>query len=194
MAAGRYTEHLTHDNGGFAFLVRYDKNTFWVHQQGGVDEVEDIPDDAGPAKFTRWLKRFYNELVMTSPYVGVLVGRSSGDGLENGPYYAGNSMLFFLPDGRCVCVASNVTAFTPPEPILSFKSPVIGADVSYPYAVGEDNSYLFGEGCFVPHADLEYPRQCPYHVAYMNGDDEDMTYIDSHKIEGFQELVKRPAI
>lgn len=192
-----HTEYLTHDNGGFSFLVRYDKDTFWVFKQGGKDPEDDydLPGDATPAQFTRWLKSYYNELAMTSPYVGVLVGKSSGidhGRLETGRHCVGNSMLFFLPDGRCVCVASNVTAFTPPEPILDFKSPVIGSDVSYPYAVGEVNSYLFGEGCFVPHADLRYPKQFPYHVAYDDSGD-DRSYIESHKIEGFEELVKRPA-
>lgn len=199
--AGQFKEYFTHDNGGYAFLVRYDKKTFWVYQQGGVDDIEDLPDDASPVRFTRWLKKFYNELVMTSPYVGVLVGKSSGIDhyrLETGPHCVGNSVLFFLPDGRCVCVASNVTAFVPPEPILDFKSPVIGADVSYPFAVGEENSFLFGEGCYVPHTDLSYPKQLPYHIAYMHGPDEDAegddrSYIESHKIEGFEELVKRPA-
>ena len=204
MATRPYKEYLTHDNGGPAFLVRYDRTTFWVYKQGNNEDVPELPDDPSQARLTRWIKSLFRELVMTSPYSGVFVGKSGGIDhcrVETGRHYVGNSMLFVQPDGRCVCVSSNVTAFVPPEPIVDFKSPVIGSDVSYPYAIGVGASYLFGEGCFVPHSDLSHPREFPYAVAYMHdrysdGDSDDgfddRAYIDAHKIQGFEELEARP--
>ena len=182
----RTKEYLTVDNGGYAFLVKYDACTYSVYVQGTNADVPDEPKDDSPEGVEAWIKLFYRKLVRRERYVRVFVGRSPLSGTRPN-MYDGNSLLFEEPGGLYVCVYSMLKAFRPRERIDRFESPVIGADVSYPFAVGATTSYLIGEDCIV--ANVEVPPDCdfPYDVAY----DMPKQYMADNPIPGLKVLMGR---
>lgn len=176
-----FKEYLTVDNGGPAFLVKYDDLTYSVYVQGGEVRAPEEPDDDSPEGVDAWMKMFFKKLVRKERYVRVFVGKSPDSGTRFDAY-DGNSLLFEEPGGLYVCVSSTLKAFRPFERIDRFESPVIGADVSYPFAVGATTSYLIAEDCIVPN--FEIPPDCdfPYDVAYMyHVEDDDSRHELSEK-------------
>ena len=163
-------------------MVRYDKSHFEVFAPDPkcADEVMDEaiarprpsafaqiagiarmfapakPSAASKRREARDDRKCFTEFVMRSSYVRAFVGRSSepyADG--TGRFFDGNSMLFELSGGKYTYIGNEMFSFVPSERITSFKSPVMGSDVAYPWAVGEKRIYLMGERVYANNDDVE---------------------------------------
>lgn len=175
---------------GYGFLVKYDRRTYSVFRQGGLDGVPARRDDQSTEA---WAKLFYRDLVYQAEYVRVLPGQCRFQGRPN-------SLLFEERDGRrYVCVFNTLVAFRPDERIDRFESPM-QSGVAFPYAIGVTTSYLMQAGCIVPHFELPPDCRCPYEVAYMYGLEDgarrraiSAKYIVDRPIPGY-EFIARPGV
>ena len=191
--------YLTHDNGGRAFRVCYNGQSFWAFKKRGPGL--DASADAVAVKPTR--------------YARVFVGRSPLNAMTkfsggHGPRFDGNSMLFELPRAtasgasgasgarRYVFVGTCVLAFGTRSPIVSFVSPVGNSDVPYPYAVDRSGVvYLLIEGVTLMPAgkDKGAPvyAEDPYGYYYRHGlltPDLGRVGSDSRPVEVFEGITK----
>lgn len=116
-------------------------------------------------------------------------------------WHGGNSVLLQLrgpgQDGMSVYVfiGEEVYSFIPKDPILRYVSTMGNSTVPYPYALGEENTYLMIENTFVPN-ELLIPLASkygpdPYAIFYSSGfeaslprgrRDTTRVFKESHKI------------
>jgi hypothetical protein len=140
--------YVTLDNGGQAFKVCYNRQSFWVFKPNPTEDYEEKPV-------------FGTVAVKPTKYKRVLIGRSPVNAMTkfsggHGPRFDGNSMLFELvtpptqvartPAGAgagrtYMFVGECVRVFRTPSPIVSFVSPVGNSGTPYPFAVDRTGSF-----------------------------------------------------
>ena len=142
----------THDNGGRAFqvIVNTSKKRFSVYERMKNDVIEEPMFATLTVKPTAFLKYW--------------IGKDSKDN-DGAAFGHGNSMLFQLTKKKYMFVGRYVFTFES-EQIISYHSPIGGSDVPYPYAIGENNTYLMIEQVYVPNHSQK--NKDPYDDYYTN--------------------------
>ena len=156
-----------HDNGGLPFKVEDRGDAVQIWKQRAEEEL--------------W--RRYAPLIEIS-YTEIFPGRFPHrrwrpDVKEHyrwKPSYKGNSVLLSLGDNKYVFIGQSIWEFsTGGDRILEYYSPIGNSDVPYPFAVGENYTYLMLEKVRVPNALLD-SSVGPYAQVY-----------------GFKDFITRPA-
>lgn len=178
--------YLTLDNGGHAFLVTYDKTEFVIHapdtkalqkvydmmtsdnQRKGFFDFFSNKSSKVAIRRKRELKECFTKQVYRSKHAKVFVGKSA-EKFANGKEYDGNSMLFELTNGSYVCVSNDIISFRPLAKITTFKSPVLGSNVPYPYAIDGIYSYSMIARHCVPLREMDDPKAEPSDIIYQIG-------------------------
>lgn len=169
-AAGTQTKRIkgkrqftTLDNGGYPFVV--------VDHGGSVDIYKRDFDYDTHEDHTFESKKL-KELNYTKLFVG-----------EHG-----SSLLLQHKDGTYTYIGINVKTFKPVngEKILNFFSPIGNNDVPYPYAIGENYTYLISEDVYIPNSELDL-KDDVYMQYYANRKKKD----NPAKPIKFKTLVKR---
>lgn len=126
-----------------------------------------------------------DKLAKTVVYKKIFVGDNSLKiaGYAPNGKYPGNTILFELPQNKYLYVAEGITELKPVlgEKILNYYSPVGNSDVPYPYAVGENNTYLLAENVIIPNQLLNLKKDVYgwYYTA-------DKKYIKSLKLKNIK--------
>jgi hypothetical protein len=127
--------YATHDNGGRPFAVKL------IGKQVHVYEVErtDKKD---------------NEYYL----IGKVPVRDKSDlmiGIDDAYKFHGNTVLVRLKNNRYLYIGESLFEFSPVDKIEKYYSPVGNSDVPYPYAVGEEFTYLLVEGVYIDNRYLK---------------------------------------
>lgn len=200
----RPKSYLTHDNGGRAFLVKFDKSRFEVF----APDIRRLNSLTGN-ETKKTLEKCFTRCVLRAFHVRVMIGKSTKSWADGtGPKFDGNSILFELVDGRYICVGERIILFAPGERILRYESPVGISDVPFPYAVGSNRYYLtmLGGCVWVDRKEMSRAKiggktvRNPYdfafqrHVAYRSGNVPRLkveAYAKYHRLPGLKVLHKR---
>jgi hypothetical protein len=157
--------YLAHDNGGRPFLTIFTKETFAVYKPSNVDEMN------------KNLK--YDKCILKpTKYVQMFIGK---DPHNKGKRYDGNSLLIQTGKKDFVFVGWKVYKMKIDDDIVGYKSPIIGSDVHYPYAVGAKNTYLFLEETYIPN-EMIVGHKDPYLVLYDMPQKQQQEFMKTHKM------------
>jgi hypothetical protein len=130
----------THDNGARPFRVQDHGGSVTITQQ-------------------RWNaeKRTHEpeKELMTVTYEKIFVGSQ------------GSSILLKQAQNKYMYIGDTIKTFEPPkgDKILDYHSPIGNSDVPYPYAVGEQYTYLMIADVYIPNGDLDKGKD-PYEQYY----------------------------
>lgn len=117
--------HFTHDNGGRPFAIKLIGNQVHVFEFDRDNDKEELY------------------------IIGKVPIKNKSDlmiGIDNEYKFNGNSVLIRLKQNKYLFIGSNIYELTTNDKILKYFSPVGNSDVPYPYAVGENYTYLLIEG------------------------------------------------
>lgn len=179
--------YLTHDNGGRAFMVRYNAKEFVVYAPDekcliALSDEMDVEhtnrstwanikrkvvgnSKKDDARFNSRMKKCFINQVYRSKYIKAFVGKSHTD-VASGSYFDGNSILFHINGSTYVCVSVDIISFQTITPVVAYKSPVYGSDVAYPYAIDGLFSYsIFARRC-VALKDMQDPKSDPSDIIF----------------------------
>lgn len=164
------TAFFTHDNGGRPFAVVVTDSLLTVRSLKWTKAMKSMTSDevAQP----KHLGKYY-PIVVVPPtrYVKLFVGRDPMcTQYKNKDNFIGNSMLAELPSTgpkrRYVHISGAVVSFYELDDVITgYASPVGRSDVTYEYAVGRKNIYLFTFDTFMPRASLTIKSDDPYSQA-----------------------------
>jgi hypothetical protein len=156
----KYKKYYIHDNGSTNFLVEdydnkviiykitkdYDNNTIEINKK--IKEIK------------------YQEI-----YFGKVPSKMLKD--SNYSYEKGNTILLMIDKGKYIFIGQCIYSFETKdkEKIIKFVSPIGNSDVPYPYAIGENNTYLLLENIYIDNSLLDlnediYQQYYQYH--YIN--------------------------
>ena len=129
-------KYYTLDNGAKSFLVEdYDKSVI-------IYKMNDLE--------TKKLKEIkYKEI-----YFGKVPPKIINQGYV---YKKGNSILLHINNNKYMLIGNTILLFTTinKEKIIKFISPIGNSEVSYPYAIGENYTYLFIEKIAIENSALD---------------------------------------
>jgi hypothetical protein len=148
------TYHI-HDNGGRPFIVHIDKDELTVYA------------DTSSSNLDKYVP-VYDKLVYKTKFSKVFIGDDPyGHSPFWKPSFKGNSILAQIALHKYVWIGLEICEFEPApgDTILKFHSPVGNSDVPYPYAVGQNHTYLMIEGKYL---DNKYVQKTddPYEIYY----------------------------
>nr|QBK85868.1 MAG: hypothetical protein LCMAC101_04630 [Marseillevirus LCMAC101] len=159
-------EYEIHDNGGRPFIVKvYPDSRVEVYENNFKSDSEDDEDHYLMAE-----EPFFNQKVEK-----VFIGESPLNNMTefsggHGDNFLGNSFLLHTGDLEYVFIGESVFYFQALSEIVKYVSPVGNSDVSYPYAVDDQNrAYLMIEKVIVQLTDEEVsniPMFDPYSDCY----------------------------
>lgn len=142
--------YLIHDNGGRPFQVNLTDATFSVFKQSKIKESGN--------GWAIYEGPYDKAIVKPTSYKRVFVGKCP----DYGKKFDGNSILIHLKGNEYIYIGSEIYKITlKDDTIIGYKSPVGNSDVPYPYAYGENNTYLFLEKSYVPNNLLTFVQD-PY--------------------------------
>ncbi len=143
-------------NGGCPFRVTMEEGTLRVFQNVGSN--------------TDIFQPLLTLLNRETPYI--MYTTLNNPGAYDPSLYAfrpDNSLLVYLGSGKYMYIGHSVYTFTTinKEKIQDFYSPIGNSDVPYPYAVGENNTYLMLAEESIPNSSwIHIPNMEPYTVYY----------------------------
>ncbi|MBN8525489.1 MAG: hypothetical protein J0M02_09145 [Planctomycetes bacterium] len=167
--------YLTHDNGGSPIKVFVDGGDVTAV---GLDLAfkEDVH-----------LKILFKRRGCVAVHVGQY----------RGPHYPptgrtglGNSILVQTGARSYVFIGDRIFAFTTPEPVLAYRSPIGNSDVPYPWAEGEEYVYLMVENVVLPRR-LIGRGQDPYACYYGLPDAEAARLARQKRLPGHRIIADR---
>jgi len=154
----RHTSHelyWTHDNGGRAFAVYYNKNS--DSQEDKNVYIYEFPKDvAWPWDEEVESENYYVDLVATYSPINVWIPKghliNTQNVEDNHLRFEGNSILLQLTERKCVFIGTEIYEFDldENENVHSYYSLVGNSDVPYPVLVGSKNVYFMLDYKFVP--------------------------------------------
>ena len=126
--------YLTHDNGGRPFEVEKTEEQVHVYLYEWQEDNTYIR----------------GKRVVTTPYEHFFVGED-----EDSP---GNSVLIKVSAKKYIYVGEQIYSFSPMkgDTIISYASPIGGNDVPYPYAIGNQYTYIMLENVAIPNKLLNF--------------------------------------
>ena len=182
-------QFATLDNGGYPFVV--------VDHGGNVDiykrkfDYDTHEDHTFDSKILKHLN--YTKLFLGKPHPDKSNENSyntlARNGNKMGEEMKGNSLLLQHKDGTYTYIGIAVKTFTPVngEKILNYYSPIGNSAVPYPYAVGENYTYLVSfEDVYIPNSELDLKEDV--YMQYYARKKKD----NPAKPIKFKTLVKRP--
>lgn len=156
--------YYTHDNGGRPFKVIVTPSTFTVFK-GIYDSKTDT-------------MHYDKQLLKPQNYLDIFIGNDKGN------KFKGNSLLFKVKDKKYIHIGYEIYSFHTPDNIIKYCSPVGNNDVPYPYALGEENTYLIIDNVYIPNA-IRMQKIDPYHQYYHHYEDVTSQFrkivMDNHR-------------
>jgi hypothetical protein len=139
------SEYLVHDNGGRPFRVTVTRDTFAVHKKRKLNKAEWNSNDWD----TIWDGLPYDiEVVKRTKYFKIFIGKDKQSLIKP---VEGSSVLVQLTKKKYMFIGWTIYTFEVEDDILGYYSMVGNSDVIYPYAVGENNTYLLIEDTYLPN-------------------------------------------
>jgi hypothetical protein len=171
-------EYLIAFNGGVRYKVEVDDVSILVSKKEWVSTSESYMH-----RYKRSSGRYLNvemseqEPVFRPVWSGDLSGKHIYDTLNNELRYdpriyhfrEHNTLLIDIGNNRYMHVGDELYTFKTlnGEKILQYYSPIGNSQVPYPYAVGENNTYLMLERAIIPNNSYsQTPHKDPYTVYY----------------------------
>lgn len=133
-------KYYIHDNGGRPFEVIVSGKKLIVRKMNYDDEK-------------------YEKIVLKlSKFIKLFVGKCSTSAPEckrNVKYFDGNSLLIHVTGKQYIFIGAMIIQFTTLDHIKHYNSPIGDNDVPYPFAVGDEYTYLLGfENVVVPNKNI----------------------------------------
>jgi hypothetical protein len=155
----RETKCYIHDNGGLPFLVRATDSMINIYLGTYDYDEDDCPDwhyDELIESYTKF-KQFFVGIDNSKKLYGKYYGN---------PKYNGNSILIHIDKDEYVYVGESIYKFNSikNDRIIKYYSPVGNSDVPYPYAIGENYTYLMLEKKYIDNDDID--KGDPYDQLY----------------------------
>jgi hypothetical protein len=147
-----------HNNGGIPYKVE---------DLGGAVQIwRDVNTDSGAAPvFEPYMRKGYRR-ILPGVFPTQLAPRwRQGYSWQSG--WKGNSVLLDLGGGRYMYIGPEIQEFTVArgDTIRAYYSPIGNSDLPYPFAVGEQNTYLMLEKVMVDNGALDRTID-PYALHY----------------------------
>jgi hypothetical protein len=185
-------------NDGNMYISEPDKNGVYKWKKmGNVYQIHNNGDNPYSVELNKTNANIYNnhteKMVKKITYKNVFIGDNLLKIKKYAPKgkYKGNSFLFELPGNKYFYIGSSVYDFKTVgnEKIVKYYSPLGNNYVPYPYAIGENNTYLFAENVIIPNdlLDLKLDAYTLYYDTWFN----DREYINSLNLKKIKRKIGR---
>jgi hypothetical protein len=156
--------YFTHANGGRPFKVKVSEN------QKLIEIYEETPPGS---------EKYEKLSLIIDDFQKVFVGDD-----PKYPEFKGNSILVQITPYFYVFIGDEVYSFQTTDVIQNYYSPVGNSDVPYPYAIGENNTYLMIDQIFISNIILDNHKNIvdPYKVFYNDLSAEELLVVLQNKI------------
>eukprot|EP00386_Alphamonas_edax_P007661 GDKI01025481.1.p1 GENE.GDKI01025481.1~~GDKI01025481.1.p1 ORF type:complete len:317 (-),score=92.34 GDKI01025481.1:215-1165(-) len=190
------TLYWTHDNGGRPFLLRVTPRVFAVYRKGDKREMQEMKGEDRTMEHIAYADQNYSclgrqvsarhpskyTLLACDPHAYKRIFIGDYETKNTHPDFGiGNSCLVEIQDRKWMWVGDQVLAFTTPDHIHAFHSPIGNNDVPYPYAMGDQYTYFLIENGKLPTSKLSgcthHPDLHAYSVWYERERDREMESV-----------------
>lgn len=166
--------YFAHDNGGLSFMIEVNSKLIKVFKMSADNETPNSEIRKNPKLY------FDTEVQSIKNYQRFFSSEKPKWAGKNISHEPGNSVLIDLGDNNYIYIGVVIKSFKTHDNILKYYSPIGNSDFAYPYAVGEENTYLLIEDVYLPNNEVV---DDPYYTYYSLSNNDKKLYQKKYKLK-----------
>jgi hypothetical protein len=166
--------YFTHNNGGLSFMIEVNSKLIRVFKMSADNKTPNSEIRKNPKLY------FDNEVQDIKNYKKFFSSEKPSWAGKYISHEPGNSVIVDLGDNNYIYIGSIIKSFKTHDKILKYYSPIGNSGVAYPYAVGEENTYLLIEDVYLPNNEV---AKDPYQTYYALDNGEKKSYQKKYKLK-----------